>query len=246
MYEPPLAFAHRGGANVPENLGIENSLVAFRNAHDLGYRYFETDVRASRDGVVYACHDETLERLTGRKDHIAAVDSAKIDAQLLGEREPMSRLADLLTAFPDTCFNIDVKSDDVVTPTIAVIRELEAVERVCLASFNHRRLVTLRNEAPELLTSASTAEAARLRLRLMPSRAPQFYQVPVRHHGVDLVTPSFINRAHRAGQQVHVWTIDDPAQMHRLLDMGVDGLMTDRTDLLKEVLVKRGQWKDPA
>lgn len=245
MHEPPLAFAHRGGAEYGPNQGIENSVVAFRNAHDMGYRYFETDVRATRDGVVYACHDATLERLTGSADPIAALDSSVIESHLLGDREPMVQLEALLNEFPDTCFNIDVKSDDAVAETLEVIRRTDSMARVCLAAFSHRRLRRIRALAPEALTSASTLEAARMVGGLALPRTPQFFQVPVRHHGVEVVTNAFVKRAHRLGQQVHVWTIDEADEMNRLLDLGVDGIMTDRIDTLKDVLVQRGQWKEP-
>lgn len=240
----PLAFAHRGGANVPQNLGVENSLAAFRHAVDLGYRYLETDVRCTKDGVAYACHDERLDRLLGRDEAIADLTSADIDAALLGDREPIVRFDVLLDALPEARFNIDVKSDDAVEPTAAVLERASATPRVCLASFSHSRLRTIRRRLPHVVTSASTLEAARLRLGLPVPREPFIYQVPVTHGRVTVVNRAFVDRVHRAGRQVHVWTIDEPDEMHRLLDLGVDGIMTDRTDLLKDVLISRGQWKD--
>lgn len=242
---PPLAFAHRGGAMVEANLDLENSLAAFRHAYDLGYRYMETDVRCSRDGVVYACHDERLDRLLGRDAAIAELESAEIDAALLGDREPIVRLADLVEALPDARWNIDIKSDDAVEPTAGLLEQLGVIDRVCLAAFSHPRMVRIRRRLPQAVTSASQREATRMVLGLPVPTGPRIFQVPVSHARVPVVTRRFLDRAHRAGRFVHVWTIDDPAEMHRLLDLGVDGVMTDRTDLLKDVLVDRGQWKEP-
>lgn len=241
----PLAFAHRGGAAVECNVGIENSLAAFTHAYELGYRYLETDVRCSRDGVVYACHNARLDRLLGHDAAIADLDSAEIDSALLGDREPIVRLDALIEALPHARWNIDVKSDDAVDPTSDLLTRLGVLDRVCLASFAHPRLVALRKRLPGVVTSASTREGAQMVLGLGVPAAPLIFQAPVKHRGVPVVTARFVQRAHRAGKQVHVWTIDEPDAMHHLLDLGVDGLMTDRTDVLKAVLVERGQWREP-
>lgn len=243
--DPPLAFAHRGGPGVAENDGIENSLAAFRHAYDLGYRYLETDVRCSADGVVYACHDERLDRLLGRDAAIADLTAAQIDEALLGDREPIVRLSTLIEELPGARWNIDVKSGDAVDPTVDLITSLDAVQRVCLASFSHGRLLRIRRRLPDVVTSASQREAAQMVLGLPVPRAPMVFQVPVSHAGVKVVTERLVERAHRAGKFVHVWTIDDPVEMRRLLDLGVDGIMTDRTDVLKDVLQERGEWKEP-
>ncbi len=240
----PLAFAHRGGPSTAGNAGIENSLAAFRHAYGLGYRYLETDTRATSDGIAYACHDARLSRLTGDDRAIGDLTSAELEAMLLGDREPIVRLDALLSALPDGRFNIDVKSTDAIEPTCRVIEELDAVDRVCLASFSHRRLDALRARLPDAAFSASSRDVARMVLGLGIPRGVHCLQVPVAHGPVPVVTRRLLRRAHRAGIQVHVWTIDDPDEMHRLLDLGVDGLMTDRTDVLKAVLMERGQWTE--
>ena len=246
----PLAFAHRGGALLPANAGIENTLTAFRNAVDLGYRYLETDVHTSLDGVVYAFHDVELTRMTDTVSAFRDLDSAGIDAILVGGREPIPRLNDLLEAFPEARFNIDVKADAAVEPTLAVLRDADALDRVCLGSFSGERLTRLRAAVPGVPTSFSTTEIALL--RLAPIRWLQGYgkrlggacvQVPFRDRRITVVTPGFVRRAHALGLQVHVWTIDDPGEMRYLLDIGVDGLMSDRVDVLRDVLVERGQWR---
>ncbi|MET1133377.1 MAG: glycerophosphodiester phosphodiesterase family protein [Aeromicrobium sp.] len=243
---PPIAFAHRGGATVEENLGIENSLAAFTHAYDLGYRYMETDVRCSSDGVVYACHDARLDRLLGRDAAIADLTSAEIDEALLGDREPIVRLQTLVEALPEARWNIDVKADDSVDATTDLVERLGILDRICLASFSHARLVRMRARLPHVVTSASSREVAQMVLTGRVPAAPLILQVPVKHGIAPVMTPRFLSRAHRAGKFVHVWTVDEPDEMHRLADLGVDGVMTDRTDLLKQVLQDRDQWTEPA
>lgn len=246
----PLAFAHRGGALLAANVGIENTLAAFQNAVDLGYCYLETDVHTSRDGVVYAFHDVELTRVTGTVSAFRNLDSDAIDLIRVGEREPIPRLTELLESFPDARFNIDVKADDAVAPTIGVLRDADVLDRICLASFSESRLLELRAGLPTVTTAFTPAEIARLRFG--PTRRCQAHgirrggacvQVPFHHGRVTVVTPGFVGRAHALGVQVHVWTVDDPAEMRYLLDVGVDGLMSDRVDVLRDVLIDRGQWR---
>lgn len=246
----PLPIAHRGGALFGPNRGIENSLAAFGNAADLGYRYMETDVHCSADGVVYAFHDDTLQRLTGDPSEIATLTSSVIDAARLGGREPIPRMQDLLEALPAVRFNIDIKADRALEPTLDLVRRMGAIDRVCFASFSHERLQRLRAAMPEAASSFSPKEAARLKLGrgTLSSYGVQqggvCAQVPRRRGPITVVTPGFVRRAHRLGLQVHVWTIDDADEMRNLLDIGVDGLVTDRIDVLKDVLAARGLWKE--
>lgn len=248
---PPLAMAHRGGAKTPGNVGIENSLAAFRRARSAGFVYLETDVRVSADGVVFAIHDETLERLTGLPSAVHQLNAVELDEQLLDGRQPLLRMSTLFEAFPDARFNVDVKSDDVVEPMCRLITAHGATARVCLGSFSHRRLARARKLLPDLATSASWLEVAVLRLApawLIRTWKPRAacVQVPVRRGPLTIVTPALLERSRRLGLQVHAWTIDDAAEMHRLLDLGVDGIVTDRTDVLRDVLAARGTWKEPA
>jgi glycerophosphoryl diester phosphodiesterase len=239
----PLAFAHRGGAG----LRPENTWASFSHAVSLGYRYLETDARLTRDGVVLAFHDATLDRVTDRSGAIAQLRWADVRrARIAGEHEPV-RLDELLDAYPDVRLNIDAKEDAVVDPLARVLERMDAVERVCIASFSDSRVARLRSAlGPRLCVSAGPRGVARLRLAATgaPVRAPRVgcVQVPVRVRGLRLVERRFVDAAHRAGIAVHVWTVDDPAEMARLLDLGVDGIMTDRPDLLREVLVARHQW----
>jgi glycerophosphoryl diester phosphodiesterase len=239
----PIPFAHRGGAA----LHPENTWASFGHAVSLGYRYLETDARLTRDGVVLAFHDATLERVTDRPGTILQMTWDEVrTARIAGDHEPV-RLDELLATYPDVRVNIDAKEDAVVEPMCRVVERAGAVERICVASFRDARQALARRVlGPRLCVSAGPRAVARMRLiatgaRLRPPDVP-CVQVPVRTRGVRIVDARFVAAAHRAGIAVHVWTVDDPAEMQRLLDLGVDGLMSDQPGLLRDVLVSRGQW----
>lgn len=247
----PLAFAHRGGALTGSNVGLENSMVAFRAAVGMGYRYLETDVHATADGTVLAFHDTTLDRVTDRSGAVAMLRYDDVRDARIGGREPIPRLAELLAEFPDARVNIDCKSSLAVRPLARLIADYDARERVCVASFSPRRLGELRRLlGPGVATAMGTVGVAGLRFlpvhrlrRLLLDRSAPAVQVPVRQRGIQVVTPGFVDAAHRLGKHVHAWTVDDPAEMEGLLDLGVDGIISDRIDLLREVLVSRSQWR---
>ena len=245
-----LAFAHRGGAFHPELEGLENTMAAFAHAYDLGYRYLETDVHVTSDGVLLAFHDALLDRVTGRAGTIADLDHAEVAEALIGGREQIPTMAALFERFPDARFNIDLKSDAAVAPLAAMVGSLGAQDRVCVGAFSQRRIRRFRALVGDrVATAAGPAEVAAF--RFLPSatlvdtltRSPAAaLQIPHRFRRATVLTPGLLARAHALGKQVHVWTVDDSAEMRALLDLGVDGLMTDRTDLLREVLIERGQW----
>ncbi len=240
----PLGFAHRGGAEeFPEN-----SLAAFRAAVDLGFRYLETDVHLTADGVVIAFHDEELDRVTDGSGVIADLRWDEIRHARIGGTEPIPTMADLLTAFPDVRFNIDAKSDTVVDALIALIDDHGAADRVCIGAFDDGRLARIRTSLPGVCTAIGPNGIARLKAGSIGipvgSLAGDCAQVPTRHGRWLVVSRRFVRAAHRRGLQVHVWTIDDADEMHRLLDLGVDGVMTDRPTILREVYRSRGLWRD--
>ena len=249
---PPHALAHRGGAGYGPNRGIENSLVAFRAAVGLGYRYVETDVHATCDGHLVAFHDHRLDRVTDGSGLVAELPWAVVREARIDGREPIPRLSELLEELPDLRINIDIKATAAIVPLWETIRSHGAQERVCVASFSDRRLTAFRRLAgPNVATAAGPREIAALRFgtsRLGPGWAlpGQVLQVPIVHRlgrvPVRVVTPALVERAHGRGKQVHVWTIDDADEMTRLLDLGVDGLVSDRIDVLRDVLIARGQW----
>lgn len=277
----PLAFAHRGGAaHAPEN-----SWRAFEHAVGLGYEYLETDAQATADGVLIAFHDRTLERVTGQPGRISRLSHKDIAGALIDGTEPIPMLEDLLAAWPDVRFNIDVKDAPAIEPFARVLRRTNAWNRVCVVSFSASRLRATRRALDRpVCMAASPLGAAVVRFggprgprdsrgpHRDPLTRPQFVaggagrwpgsaagrtpgpladrlarsgvrcvQVPAQ-----VATPSFIGRAHALGLQVHVWTVNDRPTMESLLDLGVDGIMTDETVALREVLASRGQWHPKA
>lgn len=244
----PLAFAHRGGAAV----GDENTANAFARAEAAGFRYLETDAHATKDGVAVLFHDDDLSRLTGDNSAIEDLTWDQLQDLRIGGAEPIPRLDEVLSLWPQMRFNIDVKSDESVIPTLAAIDNADAINRVLIASFSDARLSRVRRlSSPRLATSMGQREAATL---WMGSRIGSGYlgfvhrapavQVPIRAKGLDVVDRRFVQYAHRLGIQVHVWTIDDPAIMTQLLDLDVDGIMTDQIDVLADVYRSRGHWPD--
>lgn len=239
----PIAIAHRGGSLEAE----ENTLPAFAHAVSLGYRHVETDVHATSDGVVVIHHDATLQRLTGDLRAIASMTWAEMQQVRTHGGAQIPRLSDLLDDHPALFINIEAKSDTVVDPLAHLVRRMGVLDRVGVGSFEPSRTARLRAALGQGLCW-SPAHRGVLGLWLagwgLPMPRPGFavVQVPRRFRGLDVVTPRFVHAAHRVGVKVQVWTVDDAPAMHALLDMGVDGLMTDRPTLLKEVLIARGAW----
>lgn len=250
---PFLAFAHRGGANYPPNLHRENSRHAFSQAVELGYRYLETDVHATADGVLLAFHDSVLDRVTDRSGAIGELSSAEVAQARIHGIDPIPRLSELFEAFPDARFNIDAKSSAAVALLADTIAEYEAYERVCVSSFGISRIHELRRRlGPRVASAASSVGVAVTRFvpwltRVLDSPAPVL-QMPVsqrvRGREITILTPQLLRAAHRAGKQVHIWTVDDSETMEKLIDAGVDGIFTDRIDTLKSVLTARGLWTE--
>lgn len=245
----PKAFAHRGW-HLGDLAGMENSLSAFRRAFREGFRYLETDVHATSDGVVVVHHDDTLDRTTDGKGRVDAQPWAAVGLAKVGGREEITRLEHLLEELPDALFNIDVKSDSAVQPILGVLHRMKSLHRVCLASFSDRRLARLRlMGGPDLLTSMGPRSAAAL---VAAGRLPLFgravrgriAQVPASQGRLRIVDGRFVRAAHRLSLEVHVWTVDEEHRMRELLDLGVDGLVTDRPDVLRDVLRSRGAWLD--
>lgn len=245
-HDGPLAFAHRGGgAEQPEN-----TWSAFAHAVQLGYRYLELDVQVTTDDVPVVFHDPTLDRVTNRSGPIRSYRWPELQRITLADGEPPVALADLLAAWPDRHFNVDVKQAAALEPTAAAVEAGRARSRVCLTGFSAARLRWMRQRlGPDLCTGVATSGVALLRAAsLLPARlaaatwAAGAAQVPTHHGVLPLVDRRLLACAHRLGLQVHVWTVNDRATMEALLDLGVDGIMTDRPSLLRDVLHARGCW----
>lgn len=249
----PLPFAHRGGAAD----GLENTAVAFRRAVALGYRYLETDVHATSDGHLVAFHDPTLDRVTDTRGAIGALPWRAVRRARVASREPLPRFEELLEEFPDAHWNVDLKAEAALPPLLDLLRRTNAWDRVCVGSFSEARVARAQRLAGrQLASSLGTRGVAGLRLRsygrgVLPldrllgaavRSSAVCVQVPERQSGIPVVDPLFLRAAHALGMQVHVWTVNDADRMTALLDLGVDGIMTDDIETLRTVLTERGCW----
>lgn len=222
-------------------------MQAFENAISLGYRYVETDAHVTSDGVVIAFHDDHLDRVTDRTGLISELAWSEVRLAHIDGLAPIPRLDELLATWPSLRINIDPKHDEVVEPLADLLKRTRSLDRVCLGSFSDRRLERLRSLLGDALcTSMGPKGIAQLRASSfgLGHRTPagNCLQVPTHAGRLPLVDRRFLRRAHDANLPVHIWTIDDVAEMERLLDLGVDGIMTDRPELLREVLDARGLW----
>jgi len=248
----PRAFAHRGW-HIDDLDGMENSMSAFRRAVAEGFRYVETDVQATSDGVVVVHHDTTLDRTTDTSGPVREQTWAQVSKARINGLDTVSRLEDVLEEMPEVSFNVDIKCDAAVEPFVRIVERFGAFDRVAAAAFSDARLARIRKLAgPKLMTSLGPRSIAVLWgsgwvpwVRLGRLSRGGMAQVPVRQGAVTVVDRAFLRSANRAGVEVHVWTVDEAPLMRKLLDLGVHGLISDRPDVLRDVLVERGEW-DPA
>ncbi|MFB7942077.1 glycerophosphodiester phosphodiesterase [Streptomyces sp. NPDC056049] len=240
----PLPFAHRGGTAD----GLENTAAAFRRAAAAGYRYFETDVHTTADGVLVAFHDSTLDRVTDASGLIRDLPWAEVREARVAGKEPLPLFEDLLQEFPEARWNVDLKTESALVPLVDLVSRTGAWDRVLVSSFTEARIARAQRLAgPRLATSYGVTGVAALRMRSLGVPAPLragavAAQVPETQGGIRVVDRRFVRAAHARGLQVHVWTVNDAERMDSLLDLGVDGIMTDHLETLREVLTARGAW----
>ena len=236
----PRVFAHRGLATAAP----ENTVAAFRAAVVTGADYVETDAHVTADGIAVLAHDPTIE-VSGRSIAIAAATAAELSGLDLGSGAGVPLLSDVLRALPATRFNIDVKARAAVPAVASAIRDAAALDRVLVTSFDGATRADVLRALPGVVSSASSDLVARA---LLPARlglagtvrrilrGVPCVQVPERHRGIAVVTRRSVRAFHAAGIEVHVWTVDDPDDMRRLVALGVDGIVTDRCDVALRTL----------
>ncbi|WP_181833684.1 glycerophosphodiester phosphodiesterase [Acidipropionibacterium virtanenii] len=245
---PFTALAHRGGSLLPDNIGHENTLRAFGNAVAMGYSHIETDVHATADGALVAFHDDRLDRVTESHGLIRDLTLAQVRRASVGG-EPIPTLDEVLDAFPGTFVNIDIKEAGAIDPLAAALDRHRATGRVCVASFATSRLTRFRRLTGRAVATAvgplgvAWSALGRVVARALPPwgvalQMPASIRVAGRR--VPLVTPAMVRAVHARGRVVHVWTINDRAEMERLIDLGVDGIVTDAIDVMSDVMVERG------
>lgn len=255
-WRAPVPIAHRGS----RTLWPENTDVSFRGAYELGYRHFETDLHITSDGALVCIHDDTVDRTTngsGPVDRFTSSQLRDLDAgfrhrtddgfAFRGQGVRVPTLDWLLETFPDTSLVLDMKVDGLAGPLAALVDDLNAYDRLIVGSFSDSRLAEFRDITDGRVPTSSGPALARLWVlasrvgRGVPGDASAL-QLPTQLRGVRVVDEKLVGAAHEAGLQVHVWTVNERHEMVRLLDMGVDGLVTDRGDILKSVLIGRGEW----
>ncbi len=253
---PPLAIAHRGS----RVLWPENTMEAFSQAVALGFRFLETDLHLTADGVLVCFHDDTVDRTT---DGTGAVDSfsfdelASLDAgfrhnslgghPFRGKGVSIPSLEEAVTALPEVSFVVDLKADGQVRLLADLIERLSLQDRLIVGSFSDQRLEEFREATGGRVATSTGAMLSRM--WLLASRVGRgaggdasALQLPTQVRGIKVVDKKLVDTAHANGLQVHVWTVNDPVEMEAYLDLGVDGIISDRPDLLREVLISRGQW----
>lgn len=229
-------------------------MEAFSRSYALGFRYLETDVRHTADGVLVAFHDANLERVTNGRGPLSKATHADLRQVLVGGVHPIPTLVELIQAFPDACFTVDLKDHRSAAELARVLVETASTARVCVAGAWDGSLHKLRTQAGgELATALGWRELTTLiagrRSRLTPPRErlrATFAHIPLQLGRLRVYRERLVTRAAELGIAVVVWTVNDQGQMHRLLDEGVGGIITDRPDLLREVLIARDQWSAPA
>jgi glycerophosphoryl diester phosphodiesterase len=244
----PRAYAHRGW-HTGDLDGCENTLAAFTRAAAEGFGYLELDVHASADGVAVVHHDVLLERTTDGTGRLADHTAAELAEVRVRGREPIPLLAEVLEALPDTRVTVELKSAAVVGPALAAVAEAGAWDRVCVGGFEQAWVDAARRDGGDrLCTSMAKRDILALRTRAWTRGAVPWplrgdvAHVPVSAGPIRVVDASLLRTAHAHGREVHVWTINAPERMRQLLDLGVDGILSDRPDLLRDVLRERGQW----
>ena len=241
----PRILAHRGLALQH----AENTLGAFGAAVATGAEIIETDVHLSKDGQVIVAHDPDLQRVAKIQGLVADFTAAELRDVDLGFGEGFPTLVEALEAFPDHKFNIDLKIRSAVEPFVDLVSQLGVHNRILVTSFDEKTRASAVAKLPGVVSSATRASIIEGKLRswfglssAAWGLAPEIkaLQVPPVHWGLALVTPNFVRSVHRKGLEVHVWTINEASDMVRLLDMGVDGIVTDRCDVAAQVIATRG------
>lgn len=245
-----VCMAHRGGYISAEDSGRENSLYAFKKAVEIGYRHIETDVHATADGKLIAFHDDRLDRVTDRSGLVAKLPFSDVRKARIADTDQIPTLDEVLEEFPDTFINIDIKASSAIQPLVETIRRHKAINRVCVASFSHFRLAKFRRAKLGTLTSMSSVGVGVTKfcppLTKIFDLGAAALQIPVcvRVAGkkIRLVTPKLLSNVHKRGIRIHIWTVNDPIEMAELIDIGVDGIITDRPKVLKDVAIAKGVW----
>ena len=224
-------FVHRGDTSI----FLENTIEAFQSAISLGYQYLETDLRETSDGKIITFHDPNLKRITGANITISETKFSDIRMRRLPSRETIPTIDELLEEFPDSFFNMDLKVNQIEEKVLKKINSHNAIERVCLGSFNSKVIKKINSLEPKILTSMGISQVIMYKF-FQKKNLSKLIQIPTLWNGIKVITKKFIDRLHNDGLKVHVWTINKETEMQSLIDLGVDGIMTDNASGLIKVM----------
>ena len=224
-------FVHRGDTSI----FLENTIEAFQSAVSLGYQYLETDLRETSDGKIITFHDPNLKRITGANITISETKFSDIRMRRLPSRETIPTIDELLEEFPDSFFNMDLKVNQIEEKVLKKINSHNALERVCLGSFNSKTIKKINSLEPKILTSMGISQVIKYKF-FQKKNLSKLIQIPTHWNGIKVITKKFIDRLHNDGLKVHVWTVNKETEMQSLIDLGVDGIMTDNASGLIEVM----------
>ena len=238
QYDGLEVLAHRGGAEE----SFENTLESFQYSKNLGCKFIETDVQVSSDGIPYIFHDNDLKRILNMDSRFDALSSNQIDELKIFDHHKIPKLEEALNEFPDLSFQIDFKTNEVVNPALNVINKTNSSERVCVASFNSSRLNRVRKSFPDLCISMGPNEVAKTLISSLGLYKGNIdgdcLQIPMTYYGIKVVTRRFVDYVKSKGLKIMVWTINDAATFEHLIELNVDGIITDKPKLLLETLQK--------
>ena len=224
-------FVHRGDTSI----FLENTIEAFQSAVSLGYLYLETDLRETSDGKIITFHDPNLKRITGANITISETKFSDIRMRRLPSRETIPTIDELLEEFPDSFFNMDLKVNQIEEKVLKKINSHNALERVCLGSFNSKTIKKINSLEPKILTSMGISQVIMYKF-FQKKNLSKLIQIPTHWKGIKVITKKFIDRLHNDGLKVHVWTVNKEIEMQSLIDLGVDGIMTDNASGLIKVM----------
>ena len=226
-------FVHRGDTSSY----IENTLEAFKSAETLGYKYIETDLRETKDGKIITFHDANIKRITGSNITINRSSLSDIRMRRLPKNETIPTIDEVLEELPDSYFNMDLKVSNMEEKVLKKIKSHNALDRICLGSFNSKTIKKINILEPKIITSMGLAQVVKYKFFNIKSNS-KLIQIPISWNGIKVITKRFIEKLHNDNLKVHVWTINKEKEMQRLIDMGVDGIMTDNAIGLMNAMKK--------
>ena len=239
-YNGLAVMAHRGGSlEAPEN-----TIESFKYAIEIGSDIIETDIQLSSDGVPYIFHDDDLKRIPGIEKNFNDLLASEIDELNIFGDFKIPTLEETLKQFPDTKFQIDFKTDEVVDPAIEIINKLPHVKKnLCIASFSSQRLQKIKSKLSDVTCSMGPHEVLKLLLKSFGIYRGEVggdcLQIPIYRYGIKIVTKRFVDFCKRENIKISVWTINSTEEMDYLIDLDVDGIITDKPKALINLLASR-------